>query len=102
MLELSKERRKWDKSNEVWEGVEREKRKHFFVPSPPPFPFFALAPTLRVTILLSLIFLHHKIKDGGYNNTNINKQLSPTENTPALQAIIEVGHSIKIHHKVMK
>ena len=50
MLELSKERRKWDKSNEVWEGVEREKRKHFFVPSPPPFPFFALAPTLRVTI----------------------------------------------------
>ena len=26
-------------------------------------------------------------KDGGYNNTNINKQLSPAHNTPALQAI---------------
>ena len=37
--------------------------------------------------LLSLIFLRHKIKDGGYNNTNINKQLSPAQNTPALQAM---------------
>ena len=27
----------------------------------------------------------YKIKDGGYNNTNINKQLSPTQNTPAMQ-----------------
>ena len=34
---------------------------------------------------LSPIFLCHKIKDGGYNNTNMNK-LSPTQNTPALQA----------------
>ena len=36
--------------------------------------------------LLSPIFLCHKIKDGGYDNTNINKQLSPPQNTPALQA----------------
>ena len=35
--------------------------------------------------LLSLIFLRHN-KDGGYNSTNINKQLSPAQNTPALQA----------------
>ena len=34
---------------------------------------------------LSPIFLCHKIKDGGYNNTNMNK-LSPTQGTPALQA----------------
>ena len=27
------------------------------------------------------------MKDGSYNNTNINKQLSPAQNTPALQAI---------------
>ena len=41
----------------------------------------------RKVVLLSPIFLCHKIKDGGYNNTNINK-LSPDQNTPALQAII--------------
>ena len=35
--------------------------------------------------LLSPIFLCHKIKDGGNNNTNMNK-LSPTQNTPGLQA----------------
>ena len=34
----------------------------------------------------SLIFLHHNIKDGSYNSMNINKQLSPAENAPALQA----------------
>ena len=32
-------------------------------------------------------FLCHKIKDGGYNKTNINKQLWPAQNTPALQAM---------------
>ena len=35
--------------------------------------------------LLSPIFHCHKIKDGGYNNTNTNK-VSPAQNTPALQA----------------
>ena len=30
-------------------------------------------------------FLRHN-KDDGYNSTNINKQLSPAQNTPALQA----------------
>ena len=36
--------------------------------------------------LLSKIFLCHKIKDGGYNDTNINKQRPPAQNMPALQA----------------
>ena len=31
------------------------------------------------------IFLCHKIKDGSYNNMNMNKLL-PTQNTPTLQA----------------
>ena len=35
--------------------------------------------------LLSLIFLRHD-KGGGYNSTNINKQLSLAQNTPALEA----------------
>ena len=47
--------------------------------------FFALENAMLLC-LLSLIFLRHKIKDGGYNNTNINKQLSLAQNTPALQA----------------
>ena len=55
---------------------------------------FALVPTLRVPLgllfLLSLIFLGH-IKDGGYNSTNINRQLSPAQKTPALQATLETS-----------
>ena len=35
--------------------------------------------------IFSPLFHCHKIKDGGYNNTNTNK-VSPTQNTPALQA----------------
>ena len=31
------------------------------------------------------MFLRHNIKDGGYNSTNINKQLSPAQNTSAPQ-----------------
>ena len=53
----------------------------------PLFPSFALAPTLRLLFLLSLIFFRHN-KDGGYNSTNINRQLSPAQNTPALQATL--------------
>ena len=30
----------------------------------------------------------HKIKDDGFNSTNINKPLSTPQNTPALQAIL--------------
>ena len=72
------------------EGAGREKRV-FFSPLPPPFPSFALAPTVRATskgyYFYSPIFHCHKIKDGGYNNiTNTNK-VSPTQNMPALQAI---------------
>ena len=48
----------------------------------------------RKVVLLSPIFLCHKIKDGGYNNTNINK-LSPDQNTPALQALINHIYFIK-------
>ena len=33
--------------------------------------------------LLSRIFLWHKTKDGSFNSTNINKKLSPGQNTPA-------------------
>ena len=46
---------------------------------PLPFPPFALEPTLRVTILLSLIFSRHEIKDGGYNNLKIKKKFSPAQ-----------------------
>ena len=48
--------------------------------------FFERAICSRLLFLLSPIFHCHKIKDGGYNNiTNTNK-VSPTQNTPALQA----------------
>ena len=61
----------------------------FFSPLPLPLPrfllSFALAPTVRVTISTHPIFHCHKIKDSGYNNINTNK-VSPTQNTPALQA----------------
>ena len=56
--------------------------------SPPP-PLFSFFPSLL--FLLSLIFLRHN-KDGGYNSTNINKQLSPAQNTPALQATYGCDH----------
>ena len=36
--------------------------------------------------LLSPIFLCRKIKDGGYNNITNPNMVSPTQNTPALQA----------------
>lgn len=39
-----------------------------------------------IAISISPSFLYLKIKDGGYNNTTINKQLSSTQNTPAVQA----------------
>ena len=48
-----------------------------------------VTPTLRVYFLLYLIFLHHNIKDGGYNSTNITMQLLLTQNTPTLQATYE-------------
>ena len=51
--------------------------------------------------LLSLIFLRHN-KDGGYNSTNINKQLSPSQNTPALQASPSVVSSDPTHNWLHK
>ena len=67
---------------------EERRRCIFSSPPPPPFPSFALAPTVRVTIsTLPNQFHRRKIKDSGYNNiTNTNK-VSPTKNTPALQAL---------------
>ena len=47
--------------------------------------FFGREFLLARVFLLSPIFLCRKIKDGGYNNTNMNK-VWPTKNTPALQA----------------
>ena len=38
--------------------------------------------------LLSPIFHCHKITDGGYNNIMYTNKVSPTQNTPALQAIL--------------
>ena len=76
------------KMSGVGGGKREEKTAYFF--SPPLFPSFALAPTLRVLFLLSLIFVRHN-KDGGYNITNIKKQLSPAPNTPALQATWPLG-----------
>ena len=54
----------------------------------------------RKVVLLSPIFLCHKIKDGGYNNTNIDK-LSPAQNTPALQAIINHVYHQKNNKRVL-
>ena len=77
------------------EGAGREKRVFF---SPLPIPPFLLSPShlplgqplgLGLLFLLSPIFHCHKIKDGGYNNASTNK-VSPTQNTPALQAIVFV------------
>ena len=51
-------------------------------------PSFLLSPKhlpLGLLFLLFLVFLRHN-KDGGYNSTNINTQLSPAQNTPSLQA----------------
>ena len=47
ILKLPEERRKWGGVKGSGEGAGREKRKP---PPSPPFPSFAFAPTLRVTI----------------------------------------------------
>ena len=54
-------------------------------PPPPPFPFLALEPTLRITFSTLPNLPLSKNQRRGYNNANMNK-LSPTQNTPALQA----------------
>ena len=40
----------------------------------------------KALFLLSPSFHCHKIKDGGYNNIMNTNKVSPTKNTPALQA----------------
>ena len=47
---------------------------------------FARESAMLKLFLLSPIFHRHKIEDGGCNNTNTNN-VSPTQNTPALQAM---------------
>ena len=85
MLKLPEERRRWGESKGAGRG--RGERREFFSPPPPPFPSFALAPTVRVTIsTLPNQFHRRKIKDG-YNNVTNTDKVSPTKNTPALQAI---------------
>ena len=67
-----------------------ERRENAILISPLPPPPVLLSPQhlpWGLLFLLSLIFPRHNIKDGGYNSTNVNKQLSPAQNTPALQAI---------------
>ena len=56
-------------------GREERREREYFLPSPSPFLSFALAPNLRVTFLISSMSLCHEIENGGYNETNINKQL---------------------------
>ena len=51
--------------------------------SPLPPPFSSFRPNTYPKGLLSPVLLCHKIKDDGYNHTNINK-LSATQSTPAL------------------
>ena len=72
---------------------EREDRTPYFssfpLPLPLPLPLSFFCPSTYpkgYCFYSSLIFLRHKIKDGGYNKMNINKQLSPAKNMPALQA----------------
>ena len=54
---------------------------------------------LGLLFLLFLIFLRHN-KDGAYNSTNIHKQLSPAQNTPALQATGAQTQSSATHYLV--
>ena len=52
-----------------------------------------------LVFLLSPIFLCLKIKDGEYNSKNINKQLSPAQNTPAVQAIESLSQNVYTRSK---
>ena len=61
------------------------RKRHVETSPPPPFLLSPSHLPQGLLFLLSPIFHCHKIKDGGYNNTNTNK-VSPAQNTPALQA----------------
>ena len=52
---------------------ERRENAVFFLPSPSLFPLSPLHLPKGLLFLLSPIFLCHKIKDGGCNNTKMNK-----------------------------
>ena len=68
------------------EGAERKKRN--FSPLPPPLSFFRPRTYRKgYYFILSPIFHRHKIKDGGYNNVTNTNKVSPTQITPALQAM---------------
>ena len=88
MLKLPEEWRRWGESKGV--GRERGERRDFFLPSPFPLSFFRPRTYRKgyyyFLLWLSPIFHCHKIKDGGYNNVTNTNKVSPTQNTPALQA----------------
>ena len=71
MLKAQRRKGNGASQKERGRGSEREEKTFLFLPSQSPF-------------LLSF-FSRHEIKDGGYNNTNINKKLSLAQNKPALQ-----------------
>ena len=64
-----------------------ENSRQFFLPSPPPFPSFALAPTYCKGYYFSSpqssTVIKSKMAATKISNTN---KISPTQNTPALQA----------------
>ena len=87
-VETPNERRKRGESKAAGEGVRRGRRENavFFSSLPLSLSFFCPSTYSKgYCFYSSLIFLRHKIKDGGYN-MNINKRLSHAKNTSALQA----------------
>ena len=63
--------------------------RRFFLSSPSPLYFFRPSTYPQGYYF----FLRHN-KDGGYNSTNINQQLSPAQNMPALQASLSFQQNI--------
>ena len=69
--------------------LRRESGASIFLPSPSPLSFFHPSTYPKGYYFYSLfIFLHHNIKDCGYNSTNTNKQLSPAQNRPSVPPAI--------------
>ena len=78
---------------------ERSASECFFSPPPSPSSFFALTPTVRVTIsTLPNLPLSQNQRWRLHRSDPINK-LSPTQNTPALQARENVINIIQIDVK---
>jgi len=78
-------------------GGEREGELRVFFSLPSPSPTFTLAPTLRVALPFILC---HKIKDGGYNNINKNKQLLPPPSPPPQKKNKNKKYKICLHYRL--